>query len=64
MLRLSPRSKKSNGGLASDLDAAMEAMRRAPWTALAELKGDPEILRKRDEVAALLNSLRKTLSPS
>ena len=37
-------------------------MKRIPWTALAELKGDPEILRKIDDAEALLKSLRETLS--
>ena len=29
-------------------------MKRVPWTALAELKGDPEILKKIDDAEALL----------
>jgi ParB family transcriptional regulator, chromosome partitioning protein len=37
-------------------------MKRAPWTTLAELKGDPEILKKIEDAEALLKSLRKTLS--
>jgi hypothetical protein len=41
---------------------AVEAMKRVPWTTLAELKGDPEILQKLDDAEALLKSLRKTLS--
>jgi ParB family transcriptional regulator, chromosome partitioning protein len=35
-------------------------MKHVPWTALAELRGDLEILRKIDEAEALLKSLRKT----
>jgi ParB family transcriptional regulator, chromosome partitioning protein len=61
-LRLAPGPKKSKGGFASDLDTAVEAMRRLPWTALTELKSDPEILKKIDDAEALLRSLRKTLS--
>lgn len=45
MLRLAP-AKKTKGGLAGELDAAVEAMKRVPWTALEELKGDPDILKK------------------
>ena len=61
MLRLGPAPKKK-AGLASDLEAAVESMKHVPWTALAELRGDPELLKKIDEAEALLRSLRKTLS--
>jgi ParB family chromosome partitioning protein len=61
-LRISPGRKEKGGGLSTELDAAVEAMKRVPWTALVELKGDPEILKKIDDVQALLKSLRKTLS--
>jgi ParB family transcriptional regulator, chromosome partitioning protein len=37
-------------------------MKRVPWTTLAELKGDPDILKKIDDAEALLKTLRKTLS--
>lgn len=62
MMRLGPAEKKAESGLAGDLDSAVEAMMRVPWTTLAELKGDPEILKKIDDAEALLKSLRKTLS--
>jgi ParB family chromosome partitioning protein len=50
-----------------DLESAMlrlapAAMKRVPWTALEELKGDPDILKKIDDVEALLKSLRKSIS--
>ncbi len=61
-LRLASGPKKSKGGFAGDLDTAVEAMKRVPWTALAELRGDPEILKKIDDAEELLRSLRKTLS--
>ncbi len=38
----SRRRQERQAGLAGDLDAAIESMKRVPWTALAELKGDPE----------------------
>jgi len=63
MLRLRPSVKTPKGGLAFDLDSAVEAMMRVPWTALEEMKGDPEILNKIDRAEKLLKSLRKTLSP-
>src|SRR5262245_30873147 len=61
-LRIAPERKEKGGGLSGELDAAVEAMKSVPWTALAELKGDPEILKKIDDAEALLRSLRKTLS--
>jgi ParB family chromosome partitioning protein len=60
MLRLGPGPKKK-AGLASDLEAAVESMKRVPWTALVDLRGDPELLKKIDEAEALLRSLRETL---
>lgn len=60
-LRIAP-NKKEKCGLSDELDAAVESMKRVPWTALVELKGDPEILKKIDDAEALLKSLRKTLS--
>jgi ParB family transcriptional regulator, chromosome partitioning protein len=62
MLRLGPIAKKAKNGLAGELDSAVEAMKRVPWTTLAELKGDRDILKKIDDAEALLKSLRKTLS--
>jgi ParB family chromosome partitioning protein len=61
-LRIAPERKEKGGGLSGELDAAVEAMKSVPWTALAELKGDPDILKKIDDAEALLKSLRKTLS--
>lgn len=62
MMRLGPAAKKAKNGLAGELDSAVEAMKRVPWTTLAELKGDPDILKKIGDAEALLKSLRKTLS--
>lgn len=62
MLRLGPAAKKAKSGLAGELDSAVEAMKRVPWTTLAELKGDPDILKKIGDAEALLKSLRKTLT--
>ena len=61
-LRVPAASRKQKSGLGGELDAAVEAMKSVPWTALAELKNDPDILKKIDEAEALLKSLRKTLS--
>jgi ParB family chromosome partitioning protein len=61
MLRLGPIPKKDKSGLAGDLETAIESMKRVPWTALSDLKGDPDILQKIDDAEALLKSLRKAL---
>ena len=52
----------SHSGLAGDLDAAIESMKKLPWTALTDLKGDPEILKKIEDAKTLLKNLRKSLS--
>jgi ParB family transcriptional regulator, chromosome partitioning protein len=62
VLRVGGVSKKQRTGLAADLEAAVESIKRVPWTALAELKGDAEILKRIDDAEALLKSLRKSLS--
>jgi ParB family transcriptional regulator, chromosome partitioning protein len=62
MLRLGPSSKPAKGGLAGDLDAAVDAMKKVPFATLQELKGDPEILKKIAEAESLLRSLRGALS--
>jgi hypothetical protein len=38
MLRLNPPSKKPKSGLASELEAAVDAITHVPWTALEEWK--------------------------
>ncbi len=62
MLRVPAPEKKSKSGLPGDLEAAVEAMKNVPWTALQELKGDPDILKKIADAEELLSSLRKALS--
>jgi ParB family chromosome partitioning protein len=37
-------------------------VKNLPWTALADLKGNCDILKKIDDAEALLQALRKTLS--
>jgi ParB family transcriptional regulator, chromosome partitioning protein len=62
MLRLGPAPTKEKGGLAGDLEAVVDSMKRVPWTALADLKNDPDILKKIDEASSLLKNLRNALS--
>jgi ParB family chromosome partitioning protein len=63
MMRLGAPQKNDKSGLTGDLESAIESMKRVPWTVLADLKGDPEILKKIDDAEALLRSLRKALEP-
>lgn len=62
MLRLGPTPRPVKGGLSGDLEAAVDAMKKVPFSTLQELKGDADILKKIDEAEALLQSLRGALS--
>jgi ParB family chromosome partitioning protein len=62
MLRLGAAEKPKMGGIADDLDAAVEAMKKLPWTTLQELKGNRELLAKIEAAEKLLRSLRSALS--
>ncbi len=62
MLCIAPAERDTKTGLVGELDAAMDAMRRVPWTTLEELKGNHELLQRIDAAEALLRNLRKTLS--
>ncbi len=64
-LRIRPvekRQKEDDEPLA-DLGAALDAMKRVPWTTLQELKGDETVLKKLDDAQNLLKSLRRALTP-
>jgi ParB family chromosome partitioning protein len=61
-LCLTPLGKKPGTACTGDLEAAVEAMKNVTWTALEELKGDRDILKKIADAIALLQSLRKALS--
>lgn len=62
MLRLGPAPSPVKGGLSGDLEAAVDAMKKIPFSTLQELKGDADVLKKIDEAEALLKSLRGALS--
>jgi ParB family chromosome partitioning protein len=62
LLRIASPNQNPKDGLVKELDAAMDAMKQVPWTALEDLKGNPEVLKQIDEAEALLKALRKTLS--
>lgn len=57
-----PAPSKKNQGLLGDIEQVSESLRRYPWTTLAALKGDPQVLRKLEETEKLLKDLRKALS--
>jgi ParB family chromosome partitioning protein len=56
--------EKKQAGLLIDLSTAVETMRNVPWTALQELKDDPDVLSKLDDAEKLLQSLRRALTSS
>jgi ParB family chromosome partitioning protein len=61
-LRLRPAQKKANDGILAELEAAVEAMKNVPWTALQEMKGNSSVLKKIEDAEELLKSLRRALN--
>jgi ParB family chromosome partitioning protein len=59
--KLGPTPRKTHG-LLGDIDSLSEAIRRYPWTTLASLKGDQQVLAKIDAAEKLLKELRKTIA--
>jgi ParB family transcriptional regulator, chromosome partitioning protein len=59
---VAPVPSKKNQGLLGDIEQVSESLRRYPWTTLAALKGDPQVLRKLEETEKLLKDLKKALS--
>ena len=60
--KLGPTPSKKNQGLLGDIEQVSESLRRYPWTTLAALKGDQQVLRKLEETEKLLKDLKKALS--
>lgn len=54
-------TKARKNGLAGDIGAIVDSIRKHPWTALAELRGDEDTLRTIEEAEKLLKDLKKTL---
>jgi ParB family transcriptional regulator, chromosome partitioning protein len=54
-----PRTKLE---LVAELDSAVDAMRKVPWTTLEELKGNAEVLNRLDDAEAMIKNLRRVLS--
>lgn len=61
VLRVAPPTKKPEG-LVGELESMVAAVKGVSWTALEDLKGDTDVLKKLDDAEAMLKSLRKTLA--
>jgi ParB family chromosome partitioning protein len=59
---LIPAPAKKPNGLLGDIEQISDSIQRYPWTTLAALKGDPELLQKLEETEKLLKELRKALA--
>lgn len=64
LLKLGPAPAKKRQGLAGDIQALADVIKGYPWTTLASLKGDPEVVRALDETEKLLKELKRALSKS
>ncbi|MEX0683728.1 MAG: ParB N-terminal domain-containing protein [Dehalococcoidia bacterium] len=63
LLRIAPdESSKDERDILTQLDFAMESIRRAPWTTLEQHRGDDRLIRRIDEAEELLRALREKLS--
>jgi len=60
--KVAPNASRRGHGLLGDIEQLNEVLARYPWTTLAELKGDPLVLRRLDEAEKLLRDLKKALS--
>jgi len=58
---IAPESGKKKDGLAGDIEELTQALKRHSWTALAESRGDAELLRQVEEAERLLKQLKKAL---
>lgn len=58
-LEAPPEEKKT--GLAGDISALVDSIKRQPWTALAEIRGDEDVLSSIEEAEKLLKELKKNL---
>jgi ParB family transcriptional regulator, chromosome partitioning protein len=62
MLRIVPPERPNDTPLLAELDAAIEAMRRLPWTTLEELRKDPDAIARIEEADRMLGSLHRMLT--
>jgi ParB family chromosome partitioning protein len=59
---LSPPPSKKAHGLLGDIEQLSESLQRYPWTTLAAMKGDPQVIRKLEETEKVIKELKKALS--
>ena len=64
LLKLSPAPARKHQGLTGDIQALADTIKGYPWTTLAALKGDPDLIRTLEETEKLLKDLRRTLGRS
>lgn len=57
-----PSTPKREQGILGDLEELGESIKRYPWTTLASLKGDQQVLSKLNETEQLLKDLKEALS--
>jgi ParB family transcriptional regulator, chromosome partitioning protein len=60
--KLAPAPSKKGQGLLGEIEELNEAIKRYPWTTLASLKGDQQILQRIEATEKLLKELKKALS--
>ena len=58
-VRAAPKAERS---ALADLESAVAAMKAMPWTAMQEMKGNPEAMKKISEAEAMLHAFRKAIS--
>ncbi len=60
--KVSPSANRRGQGLLGDIEQLNDVLSRYPWTTLADMKGDPQVLRKLEEAEKLIRDLKKALS--
>lgn len=60
--KLGPVPKKKAQGLLDEIEELNQALQRHPWTSLAQLKNDPQAIKRIEETEKLLKELKKALT--
>src|SRR5438876_3484942 len=60
--KLSPVPKKKAHGLLGEIEELNQDLQRHPWTSLAQLKNDPQAIKRIEETEKLLKELKKALT--
>jgi len=60
--KLGPVPKKKAQGLLAEIEELNQALQRHPWTSLAQLKDDPQAIKRIEETEKLLKELKKALT--